>query len=136
VTAAEIARLRGLLAGATPGPWEFDREAGEITGYRASERWLCGGVWNGDDGEAIVAAVNSLPSLLDAVEAERARAETAEASSEAWRTRYMGCAGALRSFLTTQAQTPKVVETIRALERDLGWTSPLLGESREGEVGT
>ena len=78
MTAADIARLRGLLAAATPGPWEWDREAGEITGYRGAERWLCGGVWNGDDGEAMVAAVNSLPSLLDAIEAERARAEKAE----------------------------------------------------------
>jgi len=143
VTAAEIARLRGLVhrfdyAANRPLPWSFDgdsiRDAADrevIRDVEAASALLSG----------VASCASALPALLDALEkAEsdlaklRAAAREAEASSETWRIRYMGVAGALRSFLTTQAQTPKIVETIRALERDLGWTSPLLGESREGEV--
>jgi len=90
VTAAEIARLRGLLAGATPGPWERDyREMpdGSEQLIRSVSDFVLGTViYDGapviaiiePDTRLIVAAVSSLPSLLDAVEAERARAEQAE----------------------------------------------------------
>ena len=59
--------LRRLLDAATPGPWEVSRHA--------SPSWVWGadGTPVGDeDAEFVVAAVNALPSLLDALNARDA----------------------------------------------------------------
>lgn len=80
VAASEIARLRELLAKATGQPWYVVHHS---DGWTIQNRLHGGGMpiarrygANPDDPEAIVEAVNALPSLLDNV--ERVEAENAE----------------------------------------------------------
>lgn len=53
--------------------------------------------------------------------------DDARTSSEQWRTRYLGVAGALVAFLRTQPQDEQVQKTIAELERDLGWKEAARG---------
>ena len=124
--------LLALVGKATPGPWSVytPEHSPSLPGIDAADATIVvwgdaladdGGVRGPANAALIVAAVNALPSLLDALDrAERERDE-ARASSEAWRTRFRGVAGALRAFLAAQPQTEKVRETIEGLDRDLGW---------------
>jgi hypothetical protein len=87
-----IAKLRDLLAAATPGPWtdgdnewdihaveftEHDDDCGEdCSGMHASTIVECARDYDlgtKNDRDLIVAAVNALPQLLDELEAERQR---------------------------------------------------------------
>lgn len=75
----DLARLRELLAAATPGPWETAERSDTINvqaGQRAVARCQRkAGVWR--DAALIVAAVNALPALLDRIEALERVAEAA-----------------------------------------------------------
>jgi hypothetical protein len=74
----KIAKLRELLAKATPGPWTFPNLEAEYTSgfefYGRDDEKIMGasGHWStdepsDDDARLIVEAINALPELLDAV---------------------------------------------------------------------
>jgi hypothetical protein len=63
-----IAELRRLLAAGTPGPWEqrgHSIRAEDRGGMRVGMHPLIGSIFRPDNTTLIVAAVNSLPELLD-----------------------------------------------------------------------
>jgi hypothetical protein len=64
MNAEKIKDLRELVAAATPGPWN-DTDGAVLCDFGFSE----------EDSDLITAAVNSLPALLDEVEALRTDAE-------------------------------------------------------------
>lgn len=63
--AATVANLRRLRDEATPGPWRLGPEPPWEAGHGVVK---CGCEPTDADADLIVAAVNALPSLLDAVE--------------------------------------------------------------------
>lgn len=74
---SEIARLRALLAKATPGPWHIGRTAKpRVYVIDTVNVRIADGPCH-DDAKLVVAAVNALPRLLDAL--------TGPASADAWR---------------------------------------------------
>ena len=83
MTDAELDAIEARCRAATEGPWDFDREAGEINGYRGSERWLIGGVWMGTDGEFAAAARTDVPALVAEVRRLREDRDQAVHASQA-----------------------------------------------------
>jgi hypothetical protein len=86
-----VERLRGLLAKATPVPWEFDgcslSDFGREYPCSMSMEWIPNTFDSDDDarekenGELMAAAVNALPALLDELEALRTRDEASRSST-------------------------------------------------------
>lgn len=68
MNAEKIKELRGLVAAATAGPWSTD----DYTIHDPTGKSWTAGSKSLKDAALIVAAVNSLPALLDEVEALRA----------------------------------------------------------------
>lgn len=74
----DIAELRGLIAKATPGPWECDGAVLEYEGARFGEvAYVIGKSGqqfpaNAENAALIVNAINALPALLDRLEAGEA----------------------------------------------------------------
>jgi hypothetical protein len=79
--AATQAQLRALLAGATPGPWWANHEDWSVR-YSAYGD-VATNVYERADRELIVAAVNALPALLDALDAGERRVAELEAEIRA-----------------------------------------------------
>jgi hypothetical protein len=76
---ADVARLRALLAAATPRPWaaepQGERTWRVVSGLDRLGAVVAADMWPGADNARLIAeAVNALPALLDEVEALRAAA--------------------------------------------------------------
>lgn len=72
---SRIAELRALLAEATPGPWEqYDDTRTVRSTQLVDPDWpqrgkeIVGDIWRDETRALVLAAVNTLPALLDVVE--------------------------------------------------------------------
>lgn len=149
-TPERISEIRELLAAATPGPWEVVNYGNiEIaTGYKC-ENGIHVANWiaemdvqeedeeeqAGADAELIVAAVNSLPGLLDALEEAQQRANKLERTLEAERVRGTKWEKAFdnadRQYLKMEKQAADLRRQIAGKTEELAEAQQTIARQRE-----